>query len=41
MILRAVDNFWTVLGMIILVAFFIISIPFIVLMEWLSGERYK
>lgn len=39
MILKAVDWFWTMVGMIILIVFLIISTPFIVLMEWLSGER--
>jgi len=36
MILKAVDNFWTFIGMVILVILMLVSIPFILIMEWLS-----
>jgi hypothetical protein len=38
-LLKLIDTFYTAIGMFILIVFLLISIPFVLLVEWLSGER--
>jgi hypothetical protein len=37
-LLKAIDTFYTILGMILIAAFLLVSIPFVLLIEWMSGN---
>ena len=38
-IIKTIDTFWTIIGTIILMVCLIVALPFVILMEYLDGER--